>query len=180
MLRTQLGVAHECYASPLNRTLDSFNSAFADTDHFFGSQGSYDPEFNPQTGIYEVNPPFDGGSVRACFSRIAQLLQKNRYGLAFVVTVPSMDGVRMLEHYDQTVKDFFLECLVLPKGTHAYKMGLQHKPTGDSCPFWVPEKDTLLLFFANELGKEYYSKLVGVGLKNKLTAAFNPPTLSKN
>ena len=48
---------HECFASPLNCTLESYTSAFPDTDRYFGSAGSF---FNhPITpGIYECNPPF--------------------------------------------------------------------------------------------------------------------------
>jgi hypothetical protein len=40
-LRDHWGVEHECYASPLNHCLDSFGSAFIDTDRFFGSKGQY-------------------------------------------------------------------------------------------------------------------------------------------
>ena len=39
MLQRYWGVEHECYASPLNHCLDSFGSAFIDTDRFFGSKG---------------------------------------------------------------------------------------------------------------------------------------------
>lgn len=39
VLRDYWGVTHECYASPLNHCLDSFGSAFIETDRFFGSKG---------------------------------------------------------------------------------------------------------------------------------------------
>lgn len=39
MLQRHWEVEHECYASPLNHCLDSFGSAFIETDRFFGSKG---------------------------------------------------------------------------------------------------------------------------------------------
>ena len=39
MLKRHWGVEHECYASPLNHCLESFGSAFIETDRFFGSKG---------------------------------------------------------------------------------------------------------------------------------------------
>ena len=53
------GVSHECFASPINATLASFCSAFADTDAPFGSVGSFfDCDFT-SGGCYQVAPPYN-------------------------------------------------------------------------------------------------------------------------
>ena len=74
----KFNIAHECFASPLNVSLtsSSFNSLFYDVDKHFGSQGSFFTS-SPLTGTYEVNPPFDPGSVRATYEHIDRLLRKN-------------------------------------------------------------------------------------------------------
>jgi hypothetical protein len=59
------GVKHECFASPLNAELASFNSLFPDTDSFFGGRGSFF-DFAPLTGSFECNPPADHAAVRRC------------------------------------------------------------------------------------------------------------------
>ncbi|XP_075264765.1 uncharacterized protein LOC142356883 [Convolutriloba macropyga] len=53
LLTEQLGVALECFASPLNTFLGRFCSAFPDVDCPFGSQGSF-WGFAPSTGSYQV------------------------------------------------------------------------------------------------------------------------------
>lgn len=57
MLRQYWGVQHECYASPLNHHLESFGSAFWETDRWFGSKGSFLDQ-RPLEGGFEANPPF--------------------------------------------------------------------------------------------------------------------------
>jgi len=96
VLRDHLGVNGECFASPLNQTLlyldtkdggggsgggsgqtFSFCSAFKDTDHWFGSKGSFFSSsfidhLKTHGGHYEANPPF--GKNEMCFSKMLQLM----------------------------------------------------------------------------------------------------------
>jgi hypothetical protein len=62
LLRHELGVSLELFASPLNCRYDRFCSAFADCDHAFGSLGSVF-DFRPAEGVYEANPPFEPSLV---------------------------------------------------------------------------------------------------------------------
>ena len=54
-LREALGCTFECFASPLNCRYPTYCSAFADTDRFFGSLGSFF-SFHPTEGSFEVHP----------------------------------------------------------------------------------------------------------------------------
>ena len=54
-LRSALGCTFECFASPLNCRYPSYCSAFADTDRFFGSLGSFFA-FHPTEGSFEAQP----------------------------------------------------------------------------------------------------------------------------
>ena len=77
VLREEFGVRHECFASPLNvcpgAPEQTFNSIFYDVDKFFGSKKSFF-EFWPETGAYEVNPPFDHDSVARTFHHINEVM----------------------------------------------------------------------------------------------------------
>ena len=53
LLSKRLGVALECFASPLNTFLGRFCSAFPDVDSAFGSQGSF-WSFSPDSGSFQV------------------------------------------------------------------------------------------------------------------------------
>jgi len=57
VLHGEFGVELECYASPLNCYFPSYCSAFFDTDHSFGSYGSF-LKFFPTEGSFAANPPF--------------------------------------------------------------------------------------------------------------------------
>jgi hypothetical protein len=57
VLLRHFGVAFECFASPLNCRYPAYCSAFPDTDHAFGSCGSFF-DFHPTAGAFEANPPF--------------------------------------------------------------------------------------------------------------------------
>ena len=54
-LREALGCTFECFASPLNCRYPTYCSAFADTDRYFGSLGSFFA-FHPTEGSFEVHP----------------------------------------------------------------------------------------------------------------------------
>ena len=69
-LKSGFGVSQECFASPLNRTLTSYNSLFFDTDMYFGSYGSFF-KFKTGSGSYEVNPPFDPDTINNMFRQVS-------------------------------------------------------------------------------------------------------------
>ena len=54
-LREALSCTFECFASPLNCRYPTYCSAFADTDRFFGSLGSFFA-FHPAEGSFEAHP----------------------------------------------------------------------------------------------------------------------------
>ena len=41
VLQSEMQVAHECFASPLNATLGDYNSLFMDVDKYYSSHGSF-------------------------------------------------------------------------------------------------------------------------------------------
>jgi len=73
LLREQLGVRTELFASPLNHHLDNYYSLFPDNDTLFGSRGDFfQSSWNDfrEGGIYEANPPF----IESIFVRTSQIL----------------------------------------------------------------------------------------------------------
>jgi len=129
VLRRLFGVGHESYASPLNHCLDSFGSAFIDTDRFFGSKGSF-LEQRPLEGGFQCNPPFLEEVMAANAFHILALLeraQKKKSPLCFVCIWPGWDDCVA---YDLLTTSRFLRKLIcFEKGDHFYTDGLQHRVT---------------------------------------------------
>ena len=73
MLKSNLDVDGECFASPLNHQLPLYFSAFEDIDTAFGSLGSFCSTNNIESGSWECNPPFDVRSVHLALSTIRKL-----------------------------------------------------------------------------------------------------------
>ena len=173
LLAEELSVEHECYASPLNRYLPSYCSAFQDADRYFGSRGSFF-NFAPRDGCYEVNPPFDKSSVVACFDRIRELLtavNTSDHGLCFVVVINDQDRKHgETERAYQAVTPFLYRKIPVERGKHEYLMGLQHRRTGPG-EHWSPTMASQILFFANGAGRRFYA--VSGELERRLVAAFN-------
>ncbi|EKX49644.1 hypothetical protein GUITHDRAFT_135823 [Guillardia theta CCMP2712] len=130
------GVAHECFASPLNSTLPSFGSAFFDTDMFFGSRGSFF-DINRWTdrgrldffkgGSFEANPPFVEESMQLMSETIEVVLQKTEehsLPASFIVIVPAWTDERA--HEIMRESRFCQKLIVLEKSQHSYRSGTQH------------------------------------------------------
>src|SRR3546814_361298 len=114
LLQELFGVEAECFASPLNVTLDKFCSVGYDTDRYFGSAGSFwkfhgrDPKWHSAEtdmqrggGSYEANPPFVEEVMDEMAMKITELLQdaeQRNIPLSFCVIVPGWD--------DDTCKSF--------------------------------------------------------------------------
>jgi len=149
-LQDCFGVRCECFASPLNRYCDVFCSLFLDTDHFFGSRGSFF-DFRPKMGSFEVNPPFDQMSVVYTFKHIFDLLkeaEQQQQPLSFVMCCPQMDFNENFKEVKEDLKKYTVRHEVARRGCHSYLMGLQHRQTGDSQK-WVPTKDSNLYWLQN-------------------------------
>jgi phosphorylated CTD-interacting factor 1 len=90
VLRTRLGVAFECFASPLNARYSRYCSAFPDTDAPFGSAGSFFG-FSPTKGAYELNPPFVPALLDRAASRALALTaaaEAAGSALTFAIALP--------------------------------------------------------------------------------------------
>jgi phosphorylated CTD-interacting factor 1 len=123
-LKSELGVDVECFASPLNAFFGSFCSAFADTDRYFGSHGSF---FNlrPEalSGSFECNPPFVDEVMFACALHIDHLLS-SALPLSITVIVPHWVDTRFIPHMHQS--QYCRRSLIVPAGQHRYVSGSQH------------------------------------------------------
>ena len=140
-LRAKLRVASECFASPLNTSSAFYCSAFADTDCFFGSVGSFF-DVTCTGGGYEANPPFDHSVALSMVERMAVMLLDSPDGsadeegnakgskrpLAFVVILPWADRGKALcfnEAIKRPVSSFLTACVVVPNRLAPYVDGNQ-------------------------------------------------------
>jgi phosphorylated CTD-interacting factor 1 len=128
MLKSRLGVTHECFASSLNAFFPSFCSAFLDTDAPFGSVGSF-WDWNPDLargGSFEANPPFVADVMLDMAIKFDALLAREAGApLTFVVVVPGwLDdaGIRMM-----IASPFKRFQLTVPKDDHGFCDGAQHQ-----------------------------------------------------
>lgn len=92
VLRGRLGVACECYASPLNAHLPAYGSAFADVEAPFGSRGPFSG-FAPLAGSFAVHPPNVSTLLAAAATHVLSLLAASDaapgdHALSFVVVLP--------------------------------------------------------------------------------------------
>eukprot|EP00163_Fabomonas_tropica_P028418 TRINITY_DN577_c0_g2_i1.p1 TRINITY_DN577_c0_g2~~TRINITY_DN577_c0_g2_i1.p1 ORF type:complete len:481 (-),score=63.84 TRINITY_DN577_c0_g2_i1:434-1876(-) len=95
-LREFFGVSSEGFASPLNSHFANYCSAFIDTDHPFGSLGSFF-DFHIKRGSVEVNPPFVSWVMVKAVKHMTALLDKaeaEAEPLCFIVVVPGWEEGR--------------------------------------------------------------------------------------
>lgn len=126
-LHATAGVTHECFASPMNCYFNIYCSAFYDTDHPFGSVGSFF-QFRPSEGSYEVGPPYTEEVVLRTAEHVIDLVRTSTRALSFVVFVPDwrhplQEGQKLLEESCVTRCHF-----VARPNEHAYLAGSQHVP----------------------------------------------------
>ena len=175
VLSDSFGVTHECFASPLNVTMRSFNSVFPDVDKFFGSQGSFF-DFWPDTGAFEANPPFDEGSVAAMFQHINAVLLKaeedkgrdeEQLPLLYVTVTPFVPQDGQCRPEDR----FMLHQLRLPARTHVYTMGMRHRKADE----WQCPSETCVCFVGNRAAARQWA--VTEDKLRQLQAAWAPKSL---
>eukprot|EP01087_Luapelamoeba_hula_P015315 TRINITY_DN4561_c0_g1_i1.p1 TRINITY_DN4561_c0_g1~~TRINITY_DN4561_c0_g1_i1.p1 ORF type:complete len:469 (-),score=76.27 TRINITY_DN4561_c0_g1_i1:227-1633(-) len=130
-----LYVTHECFASPLNRTLASFTSAYPDVDMPFGSRGNFfqlRQLFGSTGGSFEANPPFMEEIMLAMalyfehWMQDEQVKEDGGVPLSVTVFVPGWDDTPAYDVMQQS--PFRKVMLVLEKDKHGYRPGFQHKP----------------------------------------------------
>jgi phosphorylated CTD-interacting factor 1 len=133
VLKTHLGVAHECFASPFNCYFRSFCSAFPDTDRPFGSKGSFF-YFQPRTGSFEVGPPYTVEVMENTAKWVETLLQSSKLPLSFVVCVPDWRTPLQPAQQRMESSSFLRDHFVAEGKKHAYVVGHQHLPGGERHP----------------------------------------------
>ncbi|KAF8820949.1 hypothetical protein IE077_002628 [Cardiosporidium cionae] len=117
LLREYFEVECECFASPFNSALNSYYSAFYDTDNDFGSYGSFfADDVKLDSGSYEANPPFDEFVIDRMADRFLQFLREASGPLSFAIVVPDWDNAECLYLEKLLSNEFFQDTFVaLPK-----------------------------------------------------------------
>lgn len=127
VLRTDFGVTKECFASPFNKNTAVYWSAFADTDRFFGSHGSFYTALNSalvqEGGSFYANPPFVEEHMQLLQEQV-ELILELPVAVTFAVILPtwtdnaSFEWMRKSRHTKLHV--------VLQPNLHKYVDGNQH------------------------------------------------------
>lgn len=147
LVRTENSPLIECFASPLNNTMDVYYSKYYDTDRYFGSRGSFFDNFKETQGYYEANPPFIVSVIDKMFERFNYLFE-NATG-TYVVTffLPYWPDA---EFYKNIHSKWCVFTKVLIKKEHEYIDGAQHKSDRTT---WKANADSLCIVFSNDASK---------------------------
>lgn len=147
-LQENLGVVHECFASPLNCTLSSFGSAFYDTDRYFGSIGPFYTlrgRFK-EGGSFQANPPFIEDTMHDFATYILSWMEEE-VPLSFSVFLPAWNDA--LGYILMKESKFLKHNLHFPKWTHQYINGSHYYSQKNSL---ISFCDSYVLFLQNDLG----------------------------
>ena len=109
VLQKELKVTHEIFASPFNRILDNYTSAYPDIDGYFGSKGNFFevfPKLFEHGGSFEANPPFLEEHM-ATFALIVIDNLRRQVPLSFVVIVPAWIDTVLYHLFVQTEYNIF-------------------------------------------------------------------------
>ncbi|KAF1335638.1 Phosphorylated ctd interacting factor 1, ww domain, partial [Globisporangium splendens] len=113
----------ECFASPLNCRYGRFCSAFLDTDHPFGSVGSFF-EFSPRSGCYEANPPFIPKLIKRMADHMTALLDAADGPLAFIIIIPAWNETQGWQQLNKS--RYNQKHVLISQKDHGYCEGKQH------------------------------------------------------
>jgi len=134
VMTREFGVTAECFASPFNCYYSQYCSAFADTDAFFGSLGSFF-NFTPLSGSFELNPPFDHRTILASAVHCEALLYAAAFrfkddtesvmgdALSFIVVIPQVVTQPGWRHFNSS--PFKTGQINLKRREHYFTTGLQ-------------------------------------------------------
>lgn len=148
-----LGVHHECFASPLNANMNSYTSAYPDVDYSFGSLGSFFQlrDIYPDGGSFAANPPFIAPVMDSMMLYIVDWMNSSDAPpLSFIVIMPdwtdnnayniALDNDHLLT-YDT----------VIPRESHKYVLRrLDRDEFRTMC-------DTRLLILQNDSGADQWT-----------------------
>ncbi|KAF6254202.1 phosphorylated CTD interacting factor 1 WW domain-containing protein [Scenedesmus sp. NREL 46B-D3] len=127
VLRRQMALGCECFASPLNAHFSRYGSAFPDVDGPFGSAGSFF-RMRPKHGSFEANPPFVPALLTATAQHVLALLQQAeaaRTALSFCVLVPGWQEVAGWQMMSSS--SHLRRSLVVAAADHGYCDGASHQ-----------------------------------------------------
>jgi phosphorylated CTD-interacting factor 1 len=156
LLRRNMQVCQEVFASPFNCYFKHFCSAFPDTDVFFGSRGSFF-DFEPVEGSFECGPPYTIEVMDRCAEHCIKLLESSDRPLSFVVFVPEWTDTRYgrIMHPDNC--KFCVGHFLADKDHHRYVTGLQHLAVNSinktNHRYWTLPFPTHVYFLQNEAGR---------------------------
>lgn len=153
-INKELKVKHECFASPLNRTLISYGSLFNDTDKWFKSKGSFihlRDKF-PKGGAFQANPPFIEETMYVFAKYILDWLNTEKeHPLMFIVFIPKWLDT---PGYTKLVESKYLtNQIMLNKYDHKYRKGNIYLETNKS-KVLVSFCDSIILVLQNDLAKD--------------------------
>jgi len=172
VLEEELGVTHECFASPFNHFLPSYFSAFPDIDRLFGSSGSFfDQVWQPSSGSFEANPPFVEEVMVVMANKINGWLSASDDPLSFVVVVPGWIGGESFTTLSESTHRRC--CLSFDKGCHVYKEGFQYRLDRQHT---IPEFLSFIFVLQNEAGAHKWP-VGNDALHARIRTAFAPTAL---
>ena len=154
ILRSEFGITHECFASPLDCTHSSFCSLFPDTDVFFGSRGSFF-DFEPSRGSFVVHTSPDTQLMQDACDHMVHLLSSSDEALSFCLVVPADRLVPITDLIGTEKTTLVRHCTVLPRGRHCFMSGSQHRPEGkgeQQVRTVVDKGDSQLYWLQNDSG----------------------------
>lgn len=153
----------ECFASPLNCRYGRFCSAFLDTDHPFGSVGSFF-EFSPRSGCFEANPPFIPKLIKRMAEHMTALLESADGPLAFIIIIPAWKdtpGWKQLNSSRYNQKH-----VLIPQKDHGYCEGKQHIR---KTRWRIASFDTSIFFWQNSKAMNKW-KITNLAIEDLKTA----------
>jgi phosphorylated CTD-interacting factor 1 len=129
-LEAEFGAVKECFASPFNHNAEVYWSAFADSDRFFGSQGSFfeaqDSALVQDGGFFYANPPFVEEHMALLRDCVQHVLEQP-VPVTFAVVIPTWTDTACYAWLQGSA--YTRIHLVLPAGEHEYVDGRQHVQT---------------------------------------------------
>lgn len=169
-LQAKLGVACECFASPLNAYLPTFGSGFADVDGPFGSRGSFFG-FRPLSGSFAANPPFVHPIMDAMAEHILELLTASsaadggNHPLSFTVIIPGW--TESVCYQKLLATPFLRKHVLIAAADHGYCDGASYARQD---PFRHSPFDTAVLVLQTDKASRKWS--AEAGFEAALRAAF--------
>jgi len=171
VLRREFGVTKECFASPLNRNAALYWSAFADTDRFFGSQGSFYTALGSalvqEGGSFYANPPFVEEHMQLLQEQVALILELP-VAVTFTVILPTWTDNAS---YEWMRKSQYTKLhVILQPNRHEYVDGNQHTNARKTM---LARFSSSCFILQNSLGSAKFH--VDAAKKRRLTASFALP-----